>query len=128
MVPAMFYNIGHRRVSDQVCARLLPNDRLWTDQSCKNFDGRLSTAVSFHKSTPMCCAWYLTQIKLSAEIGIDSEKGRTSIWEPTALTMGRMTMAPTVWLMKVVATSTKAQKMAKTAHSPCTPTHADILG
>lgn len=39
---------------------------------------------------------------------------RTSIWAPTARTMGRMTMAPTVWLMNVVATSTSAQNIANT--------------
>ena len=37
---------------------------------------------------------------------------------PTARTIGRITMAPTVWLMKVVAMSTRQQNIASTCGSP----------
>ena len=54
----------------------------------------------------------------------DREGVRTSSWLPTACTMGRMMMAPTVWEMKVVAHSTSAQNTAATPHSPRSPTCA----
>ena len=49
--------------------------------------------------------------------------GRTGSWLPTACTMGKMMMAPTVWEMKVVAPSTSAQNTAATPHSPRSPTY-----
>lgn len=48
------------------------------------------------------------------------------MWSPTDCTMGRMTIAPTVWLIKVVPTSTRPQKMASTAHRLWPPTSSPM--
>jgi hypothetical protein len=72
---------------------------------------------------PTCIQWSMPSPEhMSAAPMTSSLEWSPGILSPTDCTIGRMTMAPTVWLIKVVPTSTRPQKMASTAHSDCPPT------